>query len=165
MGKRWFVSTARGTGRPKGERTRQEQGVAEASPRQTPAGRLGLAPEGALAAALEGGKGCTQAIPSQIPGASFPPSASACCSEDKPKKNVHEGKIKKGREMAGEVKLTVPMAKFSELYSFLGGITHDTTASIHKQNNKQAVVLYSFTYCNATSAMMFSGGKKAWWDF
>jgi len=86
MGKRWFVSTARGTAHPKGEGTRQEQGVAEASPHQTLAGRLGAAPEAAPVGALEGGKGCTQAFPSQIPKAIFLPSASACRSEDKPKK-------------------------------------------------------------------------------
>lgn len=59
--------------------------------------------------------------------------------------------------MAREVKLTAHMAKFPELCNFLGGITCATTASIHKQINRQ---WYSFTYCSATSVMMFNEGKS-----
>lgn len=50
--------------------------------------------------------------------------------------------------MAREVKLTVPLAKFPEPCNFLGGITGDTTASIHKQINKQVVVFIYLLQCN-----------------
>lgn len=59
--------------------------------------------------------------------------------------------------MAREIKLTEPMAKFPELCNFLGGITPDTTASIHKQISRQ---WYSITYCSTTSVMMFIEGKS-----
>lgn len=82
---------------PKGESPCQERGVAKASPHQTPADRLGLAPEGAPAAVLAGGKGCTQASPPKSLGPASRPAPAPAALRTNLKRNVHEGKTKKRR--------------------------------------------------------------------
>lgn len=105
-----LVSTARGTGHPRAQSCRQQLGAAQ--PRQDQCCTQG---------STHGS--CTQAFPSQIPGAgslpsagaSWQPQASTSPGGELSGKEAYEGRTERVREMAREVKLTSPITWSSEI--------------------------------------------------